>query len=90
MRAQRGIGDVAPVYSQPGVRMRWVVSTTLWSLLPWEDPIPIIQEAGWVSGQVWTEDLAPVTKFRFPSRSACSVVAISTTLSNCPRVAARA
>jgi hypothetical protein len=28
---------------------------------PWKDPLPIVQEAGWASGPVWTgaEKLAP-------------------------------
>ena len=35
--------------------MGWVVNATLWPLYPRErDPVPIVQEAGWVPGTVWT------------------------------------
>jgi hypothetical protein len=34
-------------------------------------PVPIVQEAGWTSGPVWTENTAP-TGIRFPNRPACS------------------
>jgi hypothetical protein len=35
--------------------MGWVVNTTPWLLYPWErDPVPIVQEAGWAPGPVWT------------------------------------
>jgi len=29
---------------------------------PWKDPVPIVQEAGWAPGPVWTgaENLAPL------------------------------
>ena len=31
------------------------------ALTPWKDPVPIVQEAGWAPGPVWTsaENLAP-------------------------------
>ena len=40
---------------------------------PGNDPVPIVQEAGWVPGQVWTgaENLAP-TGIRSPDRPARS------------------
>jgi hypothetical protein len=39
------------------------------SLLPGKDPVPIVQEAGWAPGPVWTgaENLAP-TGIRSPDR----------------------
>jgi hypothetical protein len=39
--------------------------------LPREDPVPIVQEAGWAPGPVWTgaENLAP-TGIRSPNRPA--------------------
>jgi hypothetical protein len=42
------------------------------------DPVPIVQEAGWAPGPVWTaaENLAP-TGIRSPDRQARSVVAIT-------------
>jgi len=38
---------------------------------PWKDLVPIVQEAGWASGPVWTgaENLAP-TRIRSPNRPA--------------------
>ena len=43
------------------------------SLTPEKDPIPIVQEAGWVPGPVWTdaENLAP-TGIRYPDHPARS------------------
>jgi hypothetical protein len=40
---------------------------------PGKDPVPIVQEAGWAPGPVWTgaENLAP-TGFRSPDRPARS------------------
>ena len=40
---------------------------------PWKDPVPIVQEAGWTPGPVWTgaENLTP-TGIRSPDRSARS------------------
>ena len=42
------------------------------SLLPGKDPVPIVQEAGWDPGPVWTgaENLAPPTGIRSPDRQA--------------------
>ena len=42
--------------------MGWMVSATPRPLYPRErDPVPIVQEAGWAPGPVWTgaENLAP-------------------------------
>jgi len=43
------------------------------SLPPGEDPVPIVQEAGWATGSVWigAENLAP-TGIRSPDRPARS------------------
>jgi len=51
------------------------------SLPPGKDPVPIVQEAGWAPGPVWTgeENLAP-TGIRSPDRQARSSVAIPTEL----------
>jgi predicted membrane protein len=48
---------------------------------PGKDPIPIVQEAGWAMGPVWTgaENLAP-TGIRSPDRPARSSVTIPTEL----------
>ena len=45
-----------------GTRGGWGVSVTPWPLFtPGKDPVPIVQEAGWAPGLVWTgaENLAP-------------------------------
>jgi hypothetical protein len=57
-----------------GTRRGWGVSVTPWPLLtPGKDPVPIVQEAGWAPGPVWTgaENLAP-TGIRSPDRPARS------------------
>ena len=48
---------------------------------PEKDPVPIVQEAGWAPGPVWTggENLAP-TGFRSPDRPSRSLVSIPTEL----------
>ena len=54
--------------------MRGVANATLWPLYPLErDPVPIVQEAGWAAGPVWTgaENLA-LTGIRSPDRPARS------------------
>jgi len=51
-----------------------------WPLFtPRKDPVPIVQEVGWIPGSVWTEaeNLAP-TGIRSPDRTARSSVAIPT------------
>jgi len=53
-----------------GVRWKWVVSVTPRPFYPHgRDPVPIVQEAGWASGQVWTgaEILTPIG-IRSPDR----------------------
>ena len=57
-----------------GTRRRWGVSITPRPLFtPGKDPVPIVQEAGWAPGPVWTgeENLAP-TGIRSPDRPARS------------------
>jgi hypothetical protein len=50
--------------------MGWVVNSTIRPLYPpGKDPVPIVYEAGWAPGPVWTcaENLAP-TGIRSPDR----------------------
>ena len=51
-----------------------MVSTTPRPLYPGKDPVPIVEEAGWAPGPVWTgaENLAPPTGIRSPDRPARS------------------
>ena len=47
----------------------------------WKDPLPIVQEAGWAPGPVWTgRKFLPPTGIRSPDRPARSSVAIPTEL----------
>jgi len=57
-----------------GTRRGWGVNVTPRPLFtPGKDPVPIVQEAGWAPGPVWTgaENLAP-TGIRSPDRPARS------------------
>ena len=54
--------------------MGWVVNATPRPLFtPGKDPVPIVQEAGWAPGPVWTgaENLAPtgIRSLERPARS---------------------
>ena len=75
MKAQRVSRGIALPNLRPR-HWRWGggVSTTSRPLYPpGKDPVPIVQEAGWATGPVWTgaENLAP-TGIRSPDRPACS------------------
>jgi hypothetical protein len=52
--------SIALTFLDRGIRRGWVVSSTPQpQFTPGKDPVPIVQEAGWVSGPVWTaENLA--------------------------------
>ena len=52
--------------------MGWVVSATPWPLyLRERDPVPIVLEAGWAPGPVWTSaEILASTVIRFPDRPA--------------------
>jgi hypothetical protein len=65
-KAQRGI---ALLFLDLGARRGWVVSTTPRRFTPGKDPVPIVQEAGWAPGLVWTcaKNLA-LTGIRPPDR----------------------
>ena len=53
--AQRVGRGVVLLFRDRGTRMGWVVSTTPRPhFTPGKDPVPILQEAGWASGPVWT------------------------------------
>ena len=70
-RASRGI---ALPFHDHGTKRGWGVSVTPWPLfIPGKDPVPIVQEAGWAPGPVWTgaENLVP-TGTRSPDRPARS------------------
>ena len=60
--AHRGSRGIALPFHDHGTRRGWGVSVTSRPLFnPGKDPVPIVQEAGWAPGLVWTgaENLAP-------------------------------
>jgi len=72
--AHRGSKGVALLFHDPCTRRRWGVSVTPRPLFtPRKDPVPIVQEAGWAPGPVWTgmENLAPtgIRSSHRPARS---------------------
>ena len=71
--AHRGSRGIALLFHDHGTRRGWGVSFTPCRSLPSEDPVPIVQEAGWAPGPVWTgaENPAP-TGIRSPDRPARS------------------
>ena len=72
--AHRGSRGIALLFFDHGSRRGWWVRVTFRLLFtPGKDPIPIVQEAGWAPGPVWTsaENLAPIG-IRSPNRPPCS------------------
>ena len=72
--AHSGSRGIALLFLEHGTRRVWEVSDTPRPLFtPGKDPVPIVQEAGWAPGPVWTgaENLAP-TGIRSPDRRARS------------------
>ena len=68
--AHRESRGLALLFHDHGTRRGWGVSVTPRPLFtPWKDPVPIVQEAGWAPGPVWTgaKNLAP-TGIRSPDR----------------------
>ena len=60
--AHRGSRRIALLFLDHGTRRGWGVSITPRPLFtPGKDPVPIVQEAGWATGPVWTgaENFAP-------------------------------
>jgi hypothetical protein len=74
VRPIRGSRGIALLFHDHGTRRGWGVSVTLQPLfIPGKDPVPIVQEAGWAPGPIWTgaENLAP-TGIRSPESPARS------------------
>ena len=72
--AQRGSRGVALLFLDHRTEREWGVRVTTWPLFtPGIDSVPVVQEAGWVLGPVWTgaENLAS-TGIRSPDSPACS------------------
>ena len=71
--AQRVGRDITLLFHDRGTRRGWVVSSTPWSYFtPGKDPVPIVQEAGWALGPVWTGGKSRPTGIRTPDRPARS------------------
>jgi hypothetical protein len=74
--AHRGRTGIALLFHDHDTRRGWGVSVTSWPLFtPGKDLVPIVQEAGWDQGPVYTgaKNLSP-TRIRSPDRIACSLV----------------
>ena len=72
--AQRGSRGIALPFHNHDTRREWGFSVMPRLLFtPGKDPVPIVQEAGWAPGPVWTgaENLDP-TGIRSPDHPACS------------------
>ena len=72
--AHRGSRGIALLFLDHGTRRGWGVSVTPRPLYtPGKDKVPVVQEAGWAPGPVWTdaENLA-TTGIRSPDRPARS------------------
>jgi len=53
--AHTGSRGIAVLFLDYGTGGGLGVSVTPWPLFtPWKDPVPIVQEAGWAPGPVWT------------------------------------
>jgi len=79
--AQRVGRVIALLFHDRGTRRGWVVSSTpRLHFTPGKDPVPILQEAGWAQGLVWTGGKTRPHRHSIPDRPACSSVAIPTEL----------
>jgi len=68
--AHRGCRGIALLFLDHGTKRGWGISVTPKPLFaPGKDPVPVVQEAGWAPGPVWTgaENLVPVG-IRSPDR----------------------
>ena len=71
--AQRMGRGIALLFHYRGTIKGWVVSSTLRPhFTPGKDPIPILQEAGWAPGPVWTSGKFRLHQYSIPDRPARS------------------
>jgi len=70
--AQRVGRGIALLFHDHGTRRGWVVSSTLRPhFTSGKDPVPILQEAGWVPVPVWTGGKSRPHRDLIPDRPAC-------------------
>ena len=71
--AQRVGRGIALLFHDRGTRREWVVSSTLRPhFTTGKDPVPIVQEAGWAPGPVWTGGKSRPHRDSIPDRPARS------------------
>ena len=71
--AQRVGRGIALLFHDRGTRRGWVVSSTPRPhFTPEKDPVPILQEAGWAPGPVWTGGKSRPHRDSIPDRPPCS------------------
>jgi hypothetical protein len=71
--AQRVGRGIALLFHDRGTRRGWVVSSTPWPhFTPGKDRVPILQEAGWAPGPVWTARQSRPHRDSIPDRPARS------------------
>ena len=72
--AQRVGRGIALLFHDRGIRRGWVVSSTPRPhFTPGKDPVPILQEAGWAPGPVWTGGKSRPRRNSIPDRPARSL-----------------
>ena len=87
--AQRVGRGIAVLFHDRGTRRGRVVSSTPRPhFTPGKDPVPILQEAGWAAGPVWTGEKSRPHRDSIPDRPARSSVAIPTELPG-PQIAVK-
>jgi len=71
--AQRVGRGISLLFHDCGTRRGWIVSSTPRPhFTPGKDPVPILQEAGWAPGPVWTGGKARLHRDSIPDRPARS------------------
>jgi len=71
--AQRVGRGIALLFHDCSTRKGWVVSSTARPhFTPGEDPVPILQAAGWAPGPVWTGGKSRPHRYSIPERPARS------------------
>ena len=76
--AQRIGRGIALLFHDRGTRRGWVVkSTPRPHITPGKDPVPILQEAGWAPGPVWTGGKSRSHMDSIPDRPVCNCVMVS-------------